>query len=293
MFKKKITAILLALTLIFTLSTAVLAHGGGHGGNNNGYNNNNNFGHGPGMMGNNNNYGHGPGMIGNGFNDNWNSIGHQYNNMMGAMMGHGMMGFNNRGNQGGHYGMMNNYDQFMNDYGPGVNNRDYRSNNLNMNRNELVEMAKDLVQNRYSSSFEIVDMVAYSNSPYYLVLKEKNQKNAAFGLMFDPVQGVVYPEYGPNMVWNQQFGMGFMMGWNNRANSEKIDKDTALANARSFARNNGLRVRNDGYQFNGYYSFYLENNNQPLGLVSVNAYSGEVWAHNWHGNLVEIIEVGN
>jgi hypothetical protein len=154
-----------------------------------------------------------------------------------------------------------------------------------------MELSRELVKERYGSQFEIVEMTVYSNSPYYLIVKEKNKKEAAFGLMFDPVRQVVYPEYGPNMIWNQKFGMAFMMGWNSRTNSQKIDREQALENAKDFSRDNGLNVKEGGYQFSGYYSFYVENNNQPLGFVSVNAYSGEVWAHNWHGNLIEIIEV--
>jgi len=293
MFNKKYLAVLLTLTLIFTLSTAVMAHGGAHGGSNNsGNNNSQNFSHGPGMMGSNGS-GYGSGMMGGGFNNDWNSIGHQYNNMMGTMMGHGMMGFNNYGSQNGYSGMMNNYNQFMNDYGPGVNNRNYSPDNINMSRNEVIEISQTLVSERYGDRFEIVEMVVYSNSPYYLIVRENNQKEAAFGLMFDPVRKVVYPEYGPNMMWNRNYGMGFMMGWNERTNRSQIDREEALENARNFASDNSLRVRDNGYQFSGYYSFYVENENQPVGLVSVNAYSGEVWAHNWHGNLIEIIEVGN
>ncbi|TDX35502.1 hypothetical protein C7954_1589 [Halanaerobium congolense] len=293
MFNKKYFAVLMTLTLIFTLSAAVMAHGGAHGGtNNNGNNNNQNFSHGPGMMGTNGS-GYGSGMMSSGFNNEWNSIGHQYNNMMGAMMGHGMMGFNNYGDQNDRFGMMNNYNQFMNDYGPGVNNRNYNPNNTNMEREELIELSQELLKERYGDQFQIVDMIAYSNSPYYLVVREENKKEAAFALMFDPVRRVVYPEYGPNMMWNRNYGMAFMMGWNDRTNRSQIDREQALENARDFASSNGLRVKDNGYQFSGYYSFYVENNNQPVGLVSVNAYSGEVWAHNWNGNLIEIIEVRN
>lgn len=293
MFKKKTLPILLSLILILTFSAVIMAHGGPHGGsNNNDFNDNNqNFSHGPGMMGNHGSYGHG--MMGSSFNNSWNSIGFQYNKMMGAMMGHGMMGFNHHGGHNRSYGMMNDYNQFMDNYGPGVNNRNYRPESINLSRKEVIELSQRLVRERYGSRFTIEDMLVYTNSPYYLVLREKNQKKAAFGLMFDPVRGVVYPEYGPNMFWNQRFGMAFMMGWNQETAREPINKKTALANAEEFAHNNGLTVKNEGYQFSGYYSFYLEDKNQPLGLVSVNSYSGEVWVHNWHGNLIEIIDIEN
>jgi len=298
MFNKKYIALFLALTFVFTLSSAIMAHGGG---NNDGHDNN--YEQGSGMM-NDDQYEqemmdddqYQQGMMGNGsdFNKGWNnSIGHQFNQMMGTMMGHGMMGFNNYGSQNRRFGMMNNYDNFMNDYGPGVNNQNYSLRNINMSRNEVIEISQKLVSERYGDQFEVVEMVVYSNSPYYLVVRENNQKEAAFGLMFDPVRKVVYPEYGPNMMWNRNYGMGFMMGWNERTNRSQIDRKEALENARNFASNNGLRVRDNGYQFSGYYSFYVENEDQPVGLISVNAYSGEVWAHNWHGNLIEIIEAGN
>lgn len=298
MFNKKYIALFLALTFVFTLSSAIMAHGGG---NNDGHDNN--YEQGSGMM-NDDQYEqemmdddqYQQGMMGNGsdFNKGWNnSIGHQFNQMMGTMMGYGMMGFNNYGSQNAYPGMMNNYNQFMNDYGPSENNRNYHYSDLNMNRDEVVNMAQKLVAERYGSQFEIMEMAVYSNSPYYLIVKEKNKDQTAFELMFDPARRIIYPEYGPNMMWNENYGMGFMMGWNNRIKGQKINREQALENAKDFAAASGLNVKADGYEFAGYYSFYVENNNQTVGIVSINSYSGEVWSHDWHGNLVEVMELKN
>lgn len=47
---------------------------------------------------------------------------------------------------------------------------------------------------------------------------------------------------------------------------------------------------NEGHEFYGYYTFHVNEGDKPIGMISVNYYTGDVWYHDWHGQLENIIE---
>jgi hypothetical protein len=42
------------------------------------------------------------------------------------------------------------------------------------------------------------------------------------------------------------------------------------------------------HEFYGYFTFHVEKNGESSGMLSVNAFTGDVWFHDWHGELLEI-----
>jgi hypothetical protein len=42
--------------------------------------------------------------------------------------------------------------------------------------------------------------------------------------------------------------------------------------------------------FPGYYTLHITNDGQITGMLSVNAYTGQVWFHTWHGTFVSSTE---
>ena len=42
----------------------------------------------------------------------------------------------------------------------------------------------------------------------------------------------------------------------------------------------------DADAFPGFYSMEIERNGKIVGMLSVNAFSGAVWNHSWHGAFV-------
>jgi hypothetical protein len=36
----------------------------------------------------------------------------------------------------------------------------------------------------------------------------------------------------------------------------------------------------------GYYTLDVNRDDQPVGMLSVNGYTGAVWPHTWHGKLL-------
>ena len=112
------------------------------------------------------------------------------------------------------------------------------------------------------------------------------------------------------MMWNLKYGMhgGIgrrgMMGRGYYDNDLAIDNDNisidndltyeqAMNEANDYLIKTGeaLEVGEEYHEFYGYYTFHVVKDDNPYGMLSVNGYTGEVWYHNWHGELIEIIEM--
>ncbi len=271
MFKNKVFTLLIAVMLVVGIYSIAGAHGA--------YNGNNN------MMSNDYN-----GQM-NGFN-NLGYNGQGYNGMMGSG---GMMGMMSMmmGSGMGYGNMMGNGNGMMGGYDPGVNgNIDYSLSALGMNEDEVKDLAIELVERQFGSDFQISDIFIFDNSPYYISVVKKDSEQGAFELLFDPYRKVIYPEYGPNMMWNTENGMSNMMGWSAANEENMISRQQALDDAKKYAQANGFTVEDEGHQFPGYYTFHTgDTKDNTRGMLSVNAYTGQVWYHNWHGDLATVIEV--
>jgi hypothetical protein len=119
-------------------------------------------------------------------------------------------------------------------------------------------------------------------------------------------------EEPPSMMWNTKYGMmgdfgsrvtpmmgGWMMGggsWNSWYGSG-AGKVTTTSQAVAIANNwltktsPGPTVARDAGgtamgKFPGYYSFDTIKDGDTLGMLSVNASTGEVWYHGWHGRFL-------
>lgn len=132
---------------------------------------------------------------------------------------------------------------------------------------------------------------------------ETDTGRGAFEMLFDPDTKEFQPEPGPNMMWNEKYGMmdemmgGNMMGSNqiseNNYDLNQVSREKALDYASEFLEVNdeNIEVSTEGHEFYGYYTFHTEKDNKPYGMLSVNGRTGEVWYHDWHGELEKIIEI--
>jgi hypothetical protein len=92
-------------------------------------------------------------------------------------------------------------------YQPGVNIRiDYRLNTVAMTKEQLKNLATELVQKNYGSNYKISEIIVFKNSPYYIAVKEINSKHAAFEVLLDPNRKTIYSNYGPQISWNTKYG---------------------------------------------------------------------------------------
>lgn len=208
-------------------------------------------------------------------------------------------------------------------YGPGYYGRGMMSRWFNLynrqnysNKSKLsVDQIRNAVENYiqgYDNNLEISDIFIYKDSDYYVSIEEKDTGKGAMELLINPYTGYVYPEYGPNMMWNEKYGMhgsrGYgmmgpgMMGntrWNrsyqnyqNEYKAKQISREEAVKNADEYVKGNvdkDFSVSNQGHEFYGYYTFHVNKNKKTIGMLSVNYYTGDVWYHNWHGQLEDII----
>jgi hypothetical protein len=131
---------------------------------------------------------------------------------------------------------------------------------------------------------------------HYVVFYEKSTGIGAFEMLIDKKSGRIFPEYGPNMMWNTKYGHGGMMGGGMMGGTippvgGTIDEEEALEIAQVFLDEvyPGSEA-DDPHLFYGYYTIHTTQDGEIFGMVSVNQYSGAVWYHNWHGEYIRSLE---
>lgn len=148
-------------------------------------------------------------------------------------------------------------------------------------------------------------------------------------VLVNPKTGAVWPEYGPAMMWNTRYGMmsghsgaGPMMGGGSSgfggmmsgcpgaggmmgggyggdptwAPSPETTKPSVSAQqakeiaARWLAREGSQLRAGSADVFPGYYTLHVLEGDRVAGMLSVNAYTGAVWYHRWHGRFLSMTE---
>jgi hypothetical protein len=196
--------------------------------------------------------------------------------MMGGY-GPGMMGGGLRGGYG--LGMM----------GGGMMGGGFDGLDRSLQRTVDIKKAQSLVSDYLGGlsdkNLKIDEIMEFEHNLYVLV-QESDTGKGAFELLVDPFSGAVGAEFGPNMMWNTKYGkMGAGAG-GVRANIVGSDE------AKRIAGEYLARIRGDGpYEFSvnefyGYYTMDFKKNGMILGMVSVNAFTGQAWYHTWHGGFL-------
>ncbi|MEM2911835.1 MAG: hypothetical protein QW146_04945 [Candidatus Bathyarchaeia archaeon] len=153
-----------------------------------------------------------------------------------------------------------------------------------------VDQAKALADQYASSQYldlRVKEIMEFSNH-YYVIIQEENSGINAFELLVDKATGRVFLEPGPTMMWNTKYGH---MRYSNPTAIMPVSSEQALRNAQGWldAYFPGASVE-EAETFYGYYTIDFSRNNQIIGMLSVNGYSGEVWYHTWHGQFIRMVE---
>ena len=121
---------------------------------------------------------------------------------------------------------------------------------------------------------------------YYAELTTTTGRGAT-EVLIDPASGGVTIEYGPAMMWNTRYGMrgGATTGTTRVSTAEA----TNVAQRWLDRQGTGLAA-GDADEFPGYYILHTLRDGKPVGMLSVNAYTGAVWDHTWHGTFVTMSE---
>jgi hypothetical protein len=146
----------------------------------------------------------------------------------------------------------------------------------------------------------------------YAVIEDTSTGQGAFDVLVDPARQVVHLEYGPSMMWNTVYGMhgtdpipgsarmgGRMMGGLGGYGPTTVTADAQML-TEAEARDKAAAYLEEAYPdqtlavtaeaFPGYFTFDVESDGTPVSMLSVNAYTGQVWYHTWHGTFVEMSE---
>jgi hypothetical protein len=143
------------------------------------------------------------------------------------------------------------------------------------------------------------EVMVFDNHSYAQII-ETSTGIGAMEVLVDPTTREVYPEHGPNMMWNQKYSpMGSMHG-RNWPEADDLDPEAvenmpiSLAEGVSAAQDyldeyySGREADDHGEAFYGYYTLHVEEDGEVVGMLSVNGYSGQVFYHTWHGELLEM-----
>ena len=217
------------------------------------------------------------------------------NGMMGAsgMMGNGMMGNGMMGS-----GMMGN--GMMGGMSGGWTDQNAKPLSLD----QAMTAAQQYIQklpNNSAAALAPLEIMEFSNG-FYAAVGDKN--GGAFEVLIDRYTGAVTPEPGPNMMWNTKYGMAGgqgmmsgMMGMMGVWTPQEGTPSVSLAQARTSAQNfldlkfPGAKLPQDSMTFPGYYTMDFEIDGKPAGMLSVNAFTGQVWYHTWHGQFLSESEM--
>ena len=144
-------------------------------------------------------------------------------------------------------------------------------------------------------TLEVGEVMQFSNH-FYAEAVETDTKRGAFEFLIDPQTGVVVGEPGPNMMWNLRYGMNMMLGMGLWQSPVALGSEmpVAVEQAQEYAQAfldevlPGTQVDDEADAFYGYYTLHVNRDGETIGMLSVNGYTGQVFLHTWHGNLLEM-----
>lgn len=138
------------------------------------------------------------------------------------------------------------------------------------------------------SDLALVEVMEFESN-FYGVVVEEDSGRGAMELLVDPYSGAVYPEYGPNMMWNEKYG--HMGSWySTSGNALTLDEARAKAQAALDNEIPGAVVEGMGIEFYGYFTFDYTIDDTIAGMLSVRS-NGQTWLHNWHGVFIAEVEL--
>ncbi len=163
---------------------------------------------------------------------------------------------------------------------------------------DVLSVAQDYLEAVGELDLAVAEIMEFSNH-FYVDVYEEGRGVHAFELIVER-DGDVYPEHGPNMMWNTKYGhhgrgmmgRGGMMGTYSESAEMLIDEHESVDYAQNYLDKHmpGASAV-EPHRFYGYYTLHVEADGNIIGMLSVNGYDGSVWYHNWHGEFIQIIEL--
>ena len=148
----------------------------------------------------------------------------------------------------------------------------------------------------YGDDLEVKEVMEFQWN-FYAEVEEASTDIHAMELLIDKYTGQVYPEMGPNMMWNTKYGMmaqtmGSYHGGGAPTAKMRASPEHAQTLAQQFLDASGTGLLAGAPDtFYGYYTLHTLRDGRVEGMLSVNGYSGQVWYHTWHGSFVQMKEI--
>lgn len=173
---------------------------------------------------------------------------------------------------------------------------------------EIEDILEDYLKGLSDPDLVLSDIMIFDNHAYAQIL-ETSTGIGAMEVLVDYEAKQVYPEHGPNMMWNLKYspmavggdfhGRGMMAGRAGYSSETDVDlenfsempisSEQAVAAAQEYLDQYlpGIDADDHAVMFYGYYTLHTLDGEEVEGMLSVNGYSGQVFYHDWHGELLE------
>ena len=192
----------------------------------------------------------------------------------------------------------------MSRFGPGM--MGYASSGSGAPVSDLVGAKRQAQRFADRLDLRVGEVMRFENNYYAELLGPGGDQ--ATEVLVNPATGAVWLEYGPAMMWNTRYGMmggssgsGGMMGGEYRGDSTwapspettrpSVSAQEAKAVAARWLAREGTGLRaGTADAFPGYYTLHVLKGDRVTGMLSVNAYTGAVWYHWWHGRFLSMTE---
>ncbi len=163
---------------------------------------------------------------------------------------------------------------------------------INLSFEDIEDLTNEYLEKNNLSGLEIAEIMEFSKN-FYIEVYESNTGIGAIELLVDKNSGAIFPEYGPNMMWNLKYGMHSEIPLSQNDIKMDISEDEAVSLAEKYLvkTNTGESAGDEVEKFYGYYTIHtLTENGDIAGMLSVNGSNGNVWYHDWHGIFIDMTE---
>ncbi len=164
-----------------------------------------------------------------------------------------------------------------------------------------VQVAQTTAASYPGGGLKADEVIEFSQN-YYASIRESGSGVGAFEILIDRASGRVIREPGPDMMWNTKYSMRGavmtgrgMMGGSFLAPTGNMTVGTQQAQKiaqRWLDSNRSASTTKSPDAFYGFYTVDFESAGHLAGMLSVNGYTGQVWYHSWHGNFIQLRDLG-
>ncbi|HSV49013.1 MAG TPA: hypothetical protein VLH35_01755 [Candidatus Acidoferrales bacterium] len=159
----------------------------------------------------------------------------------------------------------------------------YAYNGAQLNITTAETIAQNYVASTGNPDLAVKQIEEYQAN-YYVQVSEVSTGNGAFELLINKYTGSIYPEMGPNMMWNTKYGMmrsGALAGlYGIPTTTMTVTASQATTTAQHWLDSNIQgAITGDVTTFYGYYTIEVLNGTSTYGMLSVNGFTGAIWFH--------------